>query len=101
MPTRRVPRGTDPRCKRRALRRGGRSCSRRLRRAGSQARALLEVAGATSSDGTRHRSTLPSGAVPDVVIVSDAASVRDEVRSAITDPDATVRELEAGKQLLA
>ena len=38
--------------------------------------------------------------MPDVVIVSDAASVRDEVRSAITDPDATVRELEAGKQLL-
>ncbi|TML91403.1 MAG: response regulator [Actinobacteria bacterium] len=59
------------------------------------------VAGATSSDGTRHRSTLASAAVPDVVIVSDAASVRDEVRSAITDPDATVRELEAGKQLLA
>ena len=39
--------------------------------------------------------------MPDVVIVSDAASVRDEVRSAITDPDATVREIEAGKQLLA
>jgi DNA-binding response OmpR family regulator len=38
--------------------------------------------------------------VPDIVIVSDAASVRDEVRAAITDPDATVRELEAGKQLL-
>ena len=38
--------------------------------------------------------------MPDIVIVSDAASVRDEVRAAITDPDATVRELEAGKQLL-
>jgi DNA-binding response OmpR family regulator len=38
--------------------------------------------------------------VPDVVIVSDAASVRDQVRAAITDPDATIRELESGKQLL-
>ena len=38
--------------------------------------------------------------MPDIVIVSDAASVRDEVRAAITDPDATVRELEAGKRLL-
>ena len=38
--------------------------------------------------------------MPDIVIVSDAASVRDEVRAAITDPDATVRDLEAGKQLL-
>ena len=38
--------------------------------------------------------------MPDVVIVSDAASVREQVRAAITDPDATVRELEAGKQLL-
>ena len=39
--------------------------------------------------------------MPDVVIVSDAASVREQVRAAITDPDATVRELESGKQLLA
>jgi DNA-binding response OmpR family regulator len=39
--------------------------------------------------------------VPDIVIVSDAVTVRDEVRSAITDPDATVRELETGQQLLA
>ena len=38
--------------------------------------------------------------MPDIVIVSDAASVRDEVRAAITDPDATVRDLEAGKRLL-
>jgi DNA-binding response OmpR family regulator len=38
--------------------------------------------------------------VPDVVIVSDAASVRDQVRAAITDADATVREIESGKQLL-
>lgn len=38
--------------------------------------------------------------MPDVVIVSDAASVREQVRAAITDPDATVRELSAGKQLL-
>jgi DNA-binding response OmpR family regulator len=38
--------------------------------------------------------------VPDIVIVSDAASVRDEVRSAITVPDTTVREIAAGKQLL-
>ena len=36
----------------------------------------------------------------DIVIVSDSASVREEVRAAITDPDATVRELETGKQLL-
>ena len=35
-----------------------------------------------------------------VVIVSDAAPVRDDVRAAITDPDVTVRELTAGKQLL-
>ena len=38
--------------------------------------------------------------MPDVVVVSDAASVRDEVRSAITDPDTTVREISTGKQLL-
>ena len=38
--------------------------------------------------------------MPDVVIVSDAASVRDQVRAAITDADATVREIESGKQLL-
>jgi DNA-binding response OmpR family regulator len=38
--------------------------------------------------------------VPDIVIVSDAASVRDDVRAAITDSDVTVRELTAGKQLL-
>jgi DNA-binding response OmpR family regulator len=38
--------------------------------------------------------------VPDVVIVSDAASVRDQVRAAVTDADATVREIESGKQLL-
>jgi DNA-binding response OmpR family regulator len=38
--------------------------------------------------------------VPDILIVSDAASVREEVRAAITDPEATVRELEAGKRLL-
>src|SRR6267143_801767 len=56
---------------------------------------------ATSSDGTRLPSTLPSGAVLDVVIVSDAASVRDQVRAALTDPDTTVRELESGKRLLA
>jgi DNA-binding response OmpR family regulator len=39
--------------------------------------------------------------VLDVVIVSDAASVRDQVRAALTDPDTTVRELESGKRLLA
>ena len=38
--------------------------------------------------------------MPDIVIVSDAASVRDEVRSAVTDPDTTVREISTGKQLL-
>jgi DNA-binding response OmpR family regulator len=39
--------------------------------------------------------------MPDVLIVSDAASVREEVRSAIVDPDATVREIEQGRHLLA
>jgi DNA-binding response OmpR family regulator len=38
--------------------------------------------------------------VHDILIVSDAASLREEVRAAITDPGATVRELETGKQLL-
>ena len=53
------------------------------------------------SDGTCHHPTLPSGVMPDVLIVSDAASVRDEVRSALVDPDVTVREIEAGRLLLA
>ena len=39
--------------------------------------------------------------MPDVLIVSDAASVRDEVRSALVDPEVTVREIEAGKLVLA
>ena len=38
--------------------------------------------------------------MPDIVIVSDATSVRDEVRSAVTDLDTTVREISTGKQLL-
>jgi DNA-binding response OmpR family regulator len=37
----------------------------------------------------------------DVLIVSDAASIRDEVRAAISDPGTTVREVDAGKQVLA
>jgi DNA-binding response OmpR family regulator len=41
------------------------------------------------------------GAMTDVLIVSDAASVRDEVRSAIVDPEITVREISEGKRLLA
>ena len=38
--------------------------------------------------------------MPDIVIVSDAASLRDEVRAAITVADVTVRELTTGKELL-
>jgi DNA-binding response OmpR family regulator len=38
--------------------------------------------------------------VPDVVIVSDSASVREEVRSALVDPDVTVREITVGRLLL-
>jgi DNA-binding NarL/FixJ family response regulator len=38
--------------------------------------------------------------VPDVLIVSDAAPVRDDVR-AVLDRDVTVREIEAGSALLA
>jgi DNA-binding response OmpR family regulator len=38
--------------------------------------------------------------VPDVLIVSDAAAVRDEVRATL-DRDDTVREIEAGQAVLA
>jgi DNA-binding response OmpR family regulator len=39
--------------------------------------------------------------MPDVLIVSDAESIRDEVCSALVEPDVTVREIEQGMRLLA
>jgi DNA-binding response OmpR family regulator len=39
-------------------------------------------------------------AVPDVLIVSDAPWVREEVRSVLTEPDTTVRELSRGAEVL-
>ncbi|MGH9281225.1 MAG: response regulator [Acidimicrobiales bacterium] len=39
--------------------------------------------------------------MPDVLIVSDAASVRAEVKAVLEDPDTTIRELTRGASVLA
>lgn len=39
--------------------------------------------------------------MPNLLVVSDAPWVREEVKAAIVDPDTTVRELTAGVQVLA
>ena len=39
--------------------------------------------------------------MPDVLIVSDSARVRDEVRAALLDPETTVRELTRGAEVRA
>ncbi len=43
---------------------------------------------------------LPLPPVPDVLIASDAAWIRDEVKSVLTDPETTVREVTRGAEVL-
>ena len=62
---------------------------------------LAPVGGPSRSDGTPAARALPSPAVPNVLVVSDADRIHQEVRSVVDGADATVREVRSGHAVLA